>query len=163
MFYSVILGFGACLVRVLFNVLLGSWLLARIDRPLFPKGYESADMGYNTWTGMLQVDLYHTHPIVLTFCHMLTQDTTSRKYHTGPDVLQDCRNKLRRRRWHLAYTLIKNPTLILYRKPTVCHSRSYPLNKDVLHRLLINVLQSPDRKFIFTEQEMETSIDSVQL
>ncbi|KAG8576407.1 hypothetical protein GDO81_009850 [Engystomops pustulosus] len=120
-------------------------------------------LGYNTWTGMLQVDLYHTHPIVLTFCHMLTQDTTSRKYHTGPDVLQDCRNKLRRRRWHLAYTLIKNPTLILYRKPTVCHSRSYPLNKDVLHRLLINVLQSPDRKFIFTEQEMETSIDSVQL
>ncbi|XP_056428879.1 stimulated by retinoic acid gene 6 protein-like isoform X3 [Hyla sarda] len=141
MFYSAILGFGACLVRVLFNVLLGSWLLARIDRPLFPKGYEGADIGYSTWTGMLQVDLYHTHPIVLSFCHILTQGVKSRKHHTGPDVLQDCGNKQRRAKWHLAYTLIKNPTLILYRKSNVCHSRSYPLSKDVLHQLLINTLQ----------------------
>ncbi|XP_069836541.1 stimulated by retinoic acid gene 6 protein-like [Dendropsophus ebraccatus] len=164
MFYSAILGFGACLVRVLFNVLLGSWLLARIDRPLFPKGYESADMGYNTWTGMLQVDLYHTHPVVLSFCQILTQDAKkSRKHHTGPDVLQDCRNKHRRTRWHLAYTLIKNPTLILYRKPSACHSRTYPLNKDVLHKLLMNTLLSPDRKYILMEKEMETLTDIAQL
>ncbi|KAM3927454.1 stimulated by retinoic acid gene 6 protein-like [Leptodactylus fuscus] len=166
MFYSAILGLGACLVRVLFNVLLGSWLLAKIDRPLFPRGYEGADMGYITWTGMLQVDLFHTHPILLTFCHMLTQDAKSRKHHTGPDVLQDCRNKQRRTKWHLAYTLLKNPILILYRKQSAYHSRSYPLNKDILHKLLINALQSPNTKCILVEKDMETletSTDTAQL
>ncbi|XP_066445428.1 stimulated by retinoic acid gene 6 protein-like [Eleutherodactylus coqui] len=163
MFYSVVLGFGACLVRILFNVLLGSWLLARIDHPLFPKGYEGADMGYNTWTGMLQVDLYHTHPIVLSFCHMLTQDARSIKHRTGQDVHQDCRNKQRRTKWHLAYTLIKNPTLILYRKPSACDSTSYPLNKDVLRQLLIIALRSPDNKCILMEKDMENSANTSQL
>ncbi|XP_073435715.1 stimulated by retinoic acid gene 6 protein-like [Dendrobates tinctorius] len=162
MFYSAILGFGACLLRVLFNVLLGSWLLARIDKPLFPKGHEGADMGYNTWTGMLQVDLYHTHPILLSFCHMLTQDSKSVKHHTGPDVLQDCRNKQRRTKWHLAYTLIKNPTLILYRKSSACHLRSYPFNKDVLHQLLVNVLPSTARNCIVMENGKELSTDNAQ-
>ncbi|XP_075711257.1 stimulated by retinoic acid gene 6 protein-like [Rhinoderma darwinii] len=163
MFYSAILGFGACLLRVFFNVFLGSWLLARIDRPLFPKGYEGADMGHNTWIGMLQVDLYHTHPLVLSFCHMLTQETKSRKHYMSPDVLQDCRNKQRRTKWHLAYTLINNPTLILNRKLNACHSSSCPLNKDVLHQLLINVLRSPDSRCIPTEKDTGTSTNTAQL
>nr|DBA31533.1 TPA: hypothetical protein GDO54_007367 [Pyxicephalus adspersus] len=157
MFYSAILGLGSCLLRVIFNVFLGSWLLARIDRPLFPRGFEGADMGYNTWTGMLQVDLYHTHPVVLSFCHHLMHESISRRHHTSPDVLLDCKNRQIRTRWHLAYTLINNPALILNRKRSYCHSISGPQSPDVLQKLLFSALQCTGRKWIIPGKDLENS------
>ncbi|CAH2273202.1 Hypothetical predicted protein [Pelobates cultripes] len=142
MFYSTILGFGTCLIRVTLNVFLGSWLLARIDRPIFPRGYEVADMGYSTWVGMLQVDLYHTHPVMLSFCHFLLQDSASRMQQSSPDVLQDCRKKQGRTKWHLAYTLMNNPTLILSRKQNKSSSVPNPERQYALERLLISAVLS---------------------
>ncbi|KAM4675970.1 stimulated by retinoic acid gene 6 protein-like [Discoglossus pictus] len=141
MFYSVIMGFGACLIRVILNIFLGSWLLARIDRPLFPRGYESVDMGYTTWIGMLQVDLYHTHPVALSFCHILMQDSAIRKRQINPDVLQIGRRNQGRIKWHLAYTLINNPALIVNRKQS-----SNLLYDDPLDRLLISAVHIRYRK-----------------
>lgn len=40
-----ILGLGACLFRLFSGLILGSWLIARIDRTLLQRGYESADTG----------------------------------------------------------------------------------------------------------------------
>ncbi|XP_063786050.1 stimulated by retinoic acid gene 6 protein-like [Pseudophryne corroboree] len=160
MFYSAVVGLGACLIRVILNTLLGSWLLARIDRPLFPRGYEGADMGYNTWIGMLQVDLYHTHPVALSFCHLLTQDTLSGRHYSPPDVLQDYRKKKTITKWHLAYTLINNPALILNRKQNTCNAASYIQSQYVLQRLLTSVLQSRGGKWVLKEKDMETSTDT---
>lgn len=44
-FYNVLLGLGACLSRLLVSCVLGSWLIARIDRTIMQSGYERADMG----------------------------------------------------------------------------------------------------------------------
>lgn len=44
-FYNVLLGLGACLSRLLISCILGTWLIARIDRTIMQKGYEGADMG----------------------------------------------------------------------------------------------------------------------
>uniref|UniRef100_A0ACB8ETE9 Uncharacterized protein n=1 Tax=Sphaerodactylus townsendi TaxID=933632 RepID=A0ACB8ETE9_9SAUR len=44
-FYNVLLGLSTCLVRLFCSVLVGTWLIARIDRTIMPKGYEAADMG----------------------------------------------------------------------------------------------------------------------
>ncbi|XP_053320525.1 stimulated by retinoic acid gene 6 protein-like [Spea bombifrons] len=142
MFYSAILGFGACLIRVILNVFLGSWLLARIDRPIFPRGYEAADMGYRTWIGMLQVDLYHTHPVALSFCHLLLQASASKQDQTSPDVPRDIRNKQARTKWHLAYTLVNNPVLTLSRKANSCCSSSSTQNQYALERLLISAVRT---------------------
>uniref|UniRef100_A0A8C5M6S9 Stimulated by retinoic acid gene 6 protein-like n=1 Tax=Leptobrachium leishanense TaxID=445787 RepID=A0A8C5M6S9_9ANUR len=141
MFYSTILGFGTCLIRVTLNVFLGSWLLARIDRPIFPRGYECVDMGYSTWVGMLQVDLYHTHPVALSFCNLLLQDSASRMQHSSPDVLQDCSKKQGRTKWHLAYTLINNPALILSRKQNNFTSLAYPQSQYALDKLMISAVR----------------------
>ncbi|XP_040199028.1 stimulated by retinoic acid gene 6 protein-like [Rana temporaria] len=156
MFYSAILGLGSCLLRVIFNVFLGSWLLARIDRPLFPRGFEGADMGYNTWTGMLQVDLYHTHPVILSFCHLLTQEV-SRRSHASPDVLMDYKNRHTRTKWHLAYTLINNPALVLNRKQSCCRAIAGSQSPEVLQRLLVSALQCTGRKWMLPEKDMENS------
>ena len=42
-----LLGLGACLSRLLISCILGTWLIARIDRTILQSGCERADMG--TW------------------------------------------------------------------------------------------------------------------
>lgn len=44
-FYNVLLGLSACLSRLLISCILGTWLIARIDRTIMQSGYERADMG----------------------------------------------------------------------------------------------------------------------
>ncbi|GAB1288474.1 Stimulated by retinoic acid gene 6 protein-like [Apodemus speciosus] len=85
-FYNVLLGLGACLSRLFISCLLGTWLIARIDRTIMQSGYESADMAlsspssaqrrtfspsFGAWVGMLFVDHYHTNPVLVSFCHIL--------------------------------------------------------------------------------------------
>ncbi|KAF7241185.1 Stimulated by retinoic acid gene 6 protein-like [Varanus komodoensis] len=70
-FYNVLLGLGSCLFRLLSSIVVGAWLIARIDRTIMPKGYEALDMGFRTWIGMLFLDHYHTNPTLICFCHIL--------------------------------------------------------------------------------------------
>ncbi|XP_053575276.1 stimulated by retinoic acid gene 6 protein-like [Bombina bombina] len=155
MFYSVIMGLGACLFRVILNVFLGSWLLARIDLPLFPRGYEGVDMGYNTWTGMLQVDLYHTHPVALSFCHLLIQDVAIRKQKSADVLPNNVRNQ-GRIKWHLAYTLINNPALIISRKQKNCCQSTFTSSQGALERLLISAVRTRYQKQIQTKNNIGT-------
>ncbi|XP_068127444.1 stimulated by retinoic acid gene 6 protein-like [Hyperolius riggenbachi] len=121
-FYNVILGLSACLFRLFCSLILGSWLIARIDRTILQRGYESADMGYKTWIGMIFVDQYHTNPVLVCFCNILLTTRAEKRlkvmsaYYnfsnsTGPRVSVKART-----RWLLFYTLLKNPRLIIQRK-----------------------------------------------
>uniref|UniRef100_A0A670Y5Y2 Stimulated by retinoic acid gene 6 protein-like n=1 Tax=Pseudonaja textilis TaxID=8673 RepID=A0A670Y5Y2_PSETE len=125
-FSNVMLGLSACLFRLMCSVVLGAWLIARIDRTIMPKGYEAADMGYKTWIGMLFMDHYHTNPILLCFGHHLAakcienqQQRNSYSCHidqsTGKPYFRV--SKKARTRWLLLYTLLKNPCLSAHRKP----------------------------------------------
>ncbi|KAK1334305.1 hypothetical protein QTO34_005308 [Cnephaeus nilssonii] len=78
-FYNVLLGLGACLSRLLISCILGTWLIARIDRTIMQNGYEGADMGFSAWVGMLYVDHYHTNPVLVSFCHILLTGLRERK------------------------------------------------------------------------------------
>uniref|UniRef100_G3U4M2 STRA6-like n=1 Tax=Loxodonta africana TaxID=9785 RepID=G3U4M2_LOXAF len=122
-FYNVLLGLGACLFRLLISCVLGTWLIARIDRTIMQNGYERADMGFRAWIGMLYVDHYHTNPVLVSFCHILMTGHRERKLQqaikywrlsqsTGPRVSARSRT-----RWLLLQTLINNPSLIMFRKP----------------------------------------------
>ncbi|XP_054981124.1 stimulated by retinoic acid gene 6 protein-like [Sorex araneus] len=126
-FYNVLLGLGACLSRLLISCILGSWLVARIDRTILQNGYEGADMGFNAWIGMLNVDHYHTNPVLVTFCHILITSHGERKAQqalrfwylsqsTGFRISARCRT-----RWLLLQTLINNPRLVMLRKSKPGH------------------------------------------
>ncbi|KAL4668738.1 hypothetical protein H8957_010971 [Semnopithecus entellus] len=121
-FYNVLLGLGACLSRLLISCLLGTWLIARIDRTIMQNGYEGADMGFSAWIGMLYVDHYHTNPVLVSFCHILITNHKEKKlqqttkywclnHSAGPRVSARSRT-----RWFLLQTLINNPRLIIHRK-----------------------------------------------
>ncbi|XP_048360370.1 stimulated by retinoic acid gene 6 protein-like [Sphaerodactylus townsendi] len=122
-FYNVLLGLSTCLVRLFCSVLVGTWLIARIDRTIMPKGYEAADMGFRTWIGMLLMDHYHTNPTLVCFCYILVaqnrvqhqQETTSYRSFRNESVFRV--SKKARTRWLLWYTLLNNPSLSAFRKP----------------------------------------------
>ncbi|KAM9102098.1 stimulated by retinoic acid gene 6 protein-like isoform 4-T4 [Sarcophilus harrisii] len=122
-FYNVLLGLGACLFRLFVSCILGTWLIARIDRTIMQNGYEAADMGFQAWIGMLFVDHYHTNPVLVGFCHILLMSNNERKlqksipyWHLNPSSGPRVSIKSRTR-WFLLYTLLKNPLLTLLRKP----------------------------------------------
>ncbi|XP_055283063.1 stimulated by retinoic acid gene 6 protein-like isoform X1 [Moschus berezovskii] len=121
-FYNVLLGLGACLSRLLISCVLGTWLIARIDRTILQCGYERADMGFSAWIGMLYVDHYHTNPVLVSFCHILITGHRERRLRqtvkywylnqsAGPRLSARSRT-----RWLLLQTLINNPELIRLRK-----------------------------------------------
>ncbi|XP_028661749.1 STRA6-like isoform X2 [Erpetoichthys calabaricus] len=119
-FYNVILGFSNCVLRLLCSFVVGTFLVSRIDRTIMPRGYESADMGFNTWVGMLLVDHHHSHPVLLCFCHLLLagrqeMPTCAESQYSQGDAGEASRRRSRCR-WLLLYTLLKNPGLIVHRK-----------------------------------------------
>ncbi|XP_053227177.1 stimulated by retinoic acid gene 6 protein-like [Podarcis raffonei] len=123
-FYNVVLGLGACLFRLLCSVIVGAWLIARIDRTIMPKGYEAADLGFRTWIGMLFMDHYHTNPTLVCFCHLLVVQTRERQqrrttnylHFTNATVTDFRVSNKARTRWLLSYTLLNNPSLSALRK-----------------------------------------------
>ncbi|XP_047556807.1 stimulated by retinoic acid gene 6 protein-like isoform X2 [Lutra lutra] len=127
-FYNVLLGLGACLSRLLISCVLGTWLIARIDRTIMQNGYEGADMGFSAWIGMLYVDHYHTNPVLVSFCNILITGQRERKLQraikywclnqsTGPRISARSRT-----RWLLLQTLVNNPRLVMLRKARQGHS-----------------------------------------
>ncbi|XP_078541079.1 stimulated by retinoic acid gene 6 protein-like isoform X2 [Lissotriton helveticus] len=167
LFYSAMLGFGTCVLRLIINIFLSSWLFARIDRPLYPRGYESIDMGYCTWVGMLRVDFYHTHPVAVAFCNLLLEERELRKQQAQPDelappdVLEACKGKKFRIKWWLMYTLQNNPRLIMDRKIRRCNAGAFPKGKEELECLMMSSVRSRRLKQIKTiVPERQNSLES---
>ncbi|KAM8842394.1 STRA6-like [Synchiropus picturatus] len=120
-FYNVVMGFSTCILRLIFSVMVGTWLISRIDRTIMQRGYERMDAGYRTWIGMIIADHYHNNPTMVCFCQLLISNTlekqTTRSYVTFDSAAADGSvNSRAKRRWALFYTLLRNPHLILHRK-----------------------------------------------
>ncbi|XP_037328694.2 STRA6-like [Pungitius pungitius] len=120
-FYNVVMGVSNCILRLLCSIVVGTWLVSRIDRSIMQRGYESMDAGYSTWIGMIFADHYHSNPVMVCFSQLLVSNSlekhTPSVYSTFSNVPSESPvNSRARRRWMLFYTLMRNPTLILLRK-----------------------------------------------
>ncbi|XP_058158080.1 stimulated by retinoic acid gene 6 protein-like isoform X2 [Dasypus novemcinctus] len=118
--------------RLFISCILGSWLIARLDRTIMQKGYEGADMGFGAWVGMLYMDHYHTNPVLVSFCHLLMAGHRERRLqqavtcwclHQSAEPRVSPRS---RTRWLLLQTLINNPTIVVFRK-----SREGPRSREL--------------------------------
>uniref|UniRef100_A0A672JKQ6 STRA6-like n=1 Tax=Salarias fasciatus TaxID=181472 RepID=A0A672JKQ6_SALFA len=116
-FYNVVMGISTCILRLLSSVVVGTWLVSRIDRTIMQRGYESMDAGYSTWIGMIFADHYHSNPTMVCFCQMLVSNTQEKQSASAYSTFSNTPSGHRARiRWALYYTLLRNPRLILFRK-----------------------------------------------
>lgn len=44
-FYNVVMGVSNCILRLLCSIVVGTWLVSRIDRTIMQRGYEKMDAG----------------------------------------------------------------------------------------------------------------------
>ncbi|XP_022064951.2 STRA6-like isoform X1 [Acanthochromis polyacanthus] len=128
-FYNVVMGVSTCILRLLCSIVVGTWLVSRIDRTIMQRGYETMDAGYSTWIGMIFADHHHNNPVMVCFCHLLVSNKLGKphtsEYATFSDTMPESNvNNRARRRWLLLYTLLKNPRLILLRKHHLSASSS---------------------------------------
>nr|XP_061778793.1 STRA6-like isoform X2 [Nerophis lumbriciformis] len=154
-FYNVILGMSTCIMRLLISIVLGTWLVSRIDRTIMQRGYETMDAGYSTWIGMIFADHYHNNPVLVCFCQVLVSTTlekqTESAYNTLNNASSECLvNSRARRHWALLYTLLRNPHLILHRKHhlslmTTSHV-STSLHSDAAMRAWVMASQSQSQQ-----------------
>ncbi|XP_071476578.1 uncharacterized protein [Diadema antillarum] len=134
-FLNLLVGLFGCIKRICKCALISVLLLGRVDRCLAPPGFERFDQGYSAYRAFLELEVSLSHPVVVTFCHLLTQSQTKKEYdedvergQTESDVGNDMRMGLQdlettfdrithikarrvRNRWFVAYTLIRNKAL----------------------------------------------------
>ncbi|XP_034544155.1 STRA6-like [Notolabrus celidotus] len=141
-FYNVVMGISNCILRLLSSIMVGTWLVSRIDRTIMQRGYENMDAGYSTWVGMIFADHYHNNPVMVCFCQLLVSNTQEKKnasaYSTFSNISSEPPvNSPAKKRWMLFYTLLRNPHLILFRKQHLSISSllqtSSPQSETIVH------------------------------
>ncbi|XP_038078110.1 stimulated by retinoic acid gene 6 protein-like isoform X2 [Patiria miniata] len=140
LFMNVILGLLSCLMRIFKAVIFGVLFIGRIDRSTLMRGWELWDPGFKAYIGFLQLEVAHTHPVVVTFCHLLwkTIDTSrsSQPSYKTFEVVEEAQQenvksassthslpkvkcRRARNRWFVALTLMRNRALTISRVPVL--------------------------------------------
>ncbi|XP_044518773.1 receptor for retinol uptake STRA6 [Gracilinanus agilis] len=131
---GIMVGFCRMLISSLFNII----HFCQLDLSLLPRGVETLDPGYRTYYYYLKMEVSQSHPAMRAFCFLLLQLPGSQglagaqaglrpsDVEEGIRLLQtknSARNATRSRqsriRWGLAYTLIRNPSLLTFRKKSL--------------------------------------------
>ncbi|ELT92355.1 hypothetical protein CAPTEDRAFT_220731 [Capitella teleta] len=145
-------GIFSCLYRILIGFVFGLVFLGRMDRCVLMERLEGSDKGYMAYLGMLYIEKTHNNPIMRLFCQFLLEsehekfrksidygsikltsnDEIDKRKSDQDDVMQfndapykplyRVRNQSAFNRWHLAYTLIKNPALAATRAHVIQRS-----------------------------------------
>ncbi|XP_071786210.1 stimulated by retinoic acid gene 6 protein-like isoform X2 [Asterias amurensis] len=84
MFVNVIQAALAGLFRLLDSVVIGLFLIGRVDRCAMQRDWESRDGAFTAYISFLQLEVSHTHPVVITFCHLLNELIAQRKRDSTP-------------------------------------------------------------------------------
>ncbi|XP_072050873.1 stimulated by retinoic acid gene 6 protein-like [Amphiura filiformis] len=125
-FLNVTIGLVSCLMRIIKALIFGLLYIGRMDRCILMRGWELWDTGYRSYLGFLLLEVTHTHPVLVSFCHILQQSNSKSGGHeryilkteeaeiettsTGP-------NKVARNRWFVAVMLLRNPSIRKHRSP----------------------------------------------
>ncbi|XP_063970339.1 stimulated by retinoic acid gene 6 protein-like [Lytechinus pictus] len=140
-FLNIIVGLLGSILRIIKVTFIGILLIGRVDLCLAPRGFEWADKGFKAYRSFLQLEVSLTHPVVVTFCHLLNRSRRKGRSlsgetdverghdddaHVCDDVaIEDVVSPLGsasailsrrvRNRWLKAYTLIRNKRLVYER------------------------------------------------
>ncbi|XP_077988456.1 stimulated by retinoic acid gene 6 protein-like [Glandiceps talaboti] len=111
-YFNIILGLISCMSRLFRSLFFGLVYLGRLDRSVLQRDIELIDPGYRAYVGFLLVEEAHVHPVLLTFCNLLTDIQSEKEFkNQGLSLQSTFKSKRARNLWFVAYTLIRNPSL----------------------------------------------------
>ncbi|XP_008014094.2 receptor for retinol uptake STRA6 isoform X1 [Chlorocebus sabaeus] len=136
---NVLVGAMVATWRVLLSALYNAIHLGQMDLSLLPPRAATLDPGYYTYRNFLKIEVSQSHPAITAFCFLLLQarsllprtmvapkdslrpgeeDEGMQLLQTKDSMAKGARPKASRcrARWGLAYTLLHNPTLQVFRK-----------------------------------------------
>ncbi|CAF0767643.1 unnamed protein product [Rotaria sordida] len=127
-FFDCFLGFIMCLTRLTKAFLCSIIFFARLDYSPYGRGLEMYDSSYASYVSFFHIEKNQRHPVLNVFIDIIRQrliDIRKLKYKLSIGKIdhtyeQDKLSQIRRFRWALAYTLIKNEQLKRYRKHRLC-------------------------------------------
>ncbi|XP_072484488.1 receptor for retinol uptake STRA6 [Notamacropus eugenii] len=131
---GIVVGICRMVISTLYNII----HFCQLDLSLLSHGVDTLDPGYRTYCYYLKMEVSQSHPAMKAFCLLLLQLPGSRRLagaqaaprpsdvEEGIHLLQtkkSARNATKSKqswvRWGLAYTLIRNPSLLAFRKKTL--------------------------------------------
>ena len=107
-FYGIFTGLFTVLVRFIIGLAYTGMALCRLDISVLPPNLAKQDQAFRTYVSTVNFFQQYTAPIFLTSVASLRDITPS---GTSTDAEERKRTQQARSRWHLAYTLIRNPAL----------------------------------------------------
>ncbi|XP_068737734.1 stimulated by retinoic acid gene 6 protein-like isoform X3 [Montipora capricornis] len=136
-FYNILLGFFSSFLRILKGILLGVLFLPRIDRTCLMRGFQTWDSAFVAYLGFVNVLVAHSHPVMLAFCQLLIDRNKDLGLEGSLPQVHSLRRSASREevvnrqpriarfsqravnRWLVSVMLLRNPSLIKYRKQGV--------------------------------------------
>jgi len=137
-FYNILLGLFSCLGRIVKGMILGVVFLSRIDRTSLMQGFQTWDHAFVAYLGFVNLLVAHSHPVMLMFCQLLINRNKDHGLEESLPQNQPVKHRSPKEnggatvytrqlrlprlsqkavnRWHVAVTLLRNPSLIKYRK-----------------------------------------------
>ncbi|CAF3918307.1 unnamed protein product [Rotaria magnacalcarata] len=154
-FFDCFLGFLMCLTRITKAFFCSVIFFARLDYSPYGRGLEMYDSSYASYVSFFHIEKSQRHPVLNVFIDIVRQrliDIRKLKYKLSigknqGKYEQDKLSQIRRFRWALAYTLIKNEQLKRYRKHRLCSNKI--TQSKTLERIFdkIGLTQTLPRKF----------------
>ncbi|XP_033634491.1 stimulated by retinoic acid gene 6 protein-like isoform X1 [Asterias rubens] len=193
LFMNVLLGLISCLMRILKAVVFGVLFIGRIDRCTLMRGWELWDPGFKAYIGFIQLEVAHTHPVVVTFCHLLWKSIGKNKFTSAQltsyktfDIVEEgqktssptkstseVKSRRARNRWFVAITLMRNRALTINRVPILPELQQVQeesrdkTDHGLVKYAWLNKTSPPmyksDRDHLMTNQEAEKVPSSVPI
>jgi hypothetical protein len=119
-FLDAFLGFISSIFRLIKSFIGGIIYMCRLDYSPFGRKLETMDGGFNAYCGFIHTECTHRHPILLVFVsHLYTQIKTKQmamEKMKFSDLQPEKSSTKYIRKWKLAVFLIRNPTIVFFRK-----------------------------------------------
>jgi hypothetical protein len=144
-FFDAFLGFVSSICRLILSVFAGIIYMCRLDYSPLGRKLETMDSGFSAYCGFIHTECVHRHPVMLVFvAHLYTQFQMKQLTMENMNFsdLKPMKSSSRYiRKWKLAVFLIRNPTIVFFRKAFLNQ-----LDIDEIHAL--NDLDNDDKKNI---------------
>ena len=127
--FHIFTGLLAAVTRLVMFIPIMFYQFCRLDQNMFPEGWQSWDTPFRACQSLLQHHTRTTNPLAFVFAEYLFEGTKPNRIQSvaaakgewTPDAVLPSQQRARIR-WHLAMTLINNPSL--------CESRVRPAEHD---------------------------------